>query len=85
MAGGEGRGAAGRAHRALRARIGRILGLYCAHYWRHAAYDAAGLAEMRGDELVTAFRLATGLGGAAAPVGPRGDRPDAPRRDARPA
>ena len=75
--------AAGRTHRALQGRIGRVLGLYCAHYWRQAAYDAAGLAELRGDELVTAFRLATGMRGAAAPVGQRGDRPDAPRRDAR--
>jgi hypothetical protein len=78
--------AAGRMLRTLRGQAGHALGRYCAHYWRQAAYDAAGLAELRGDELVTAFRLATGMGGmggTAAPVGPRGDCPNAPRRDAR--
>jgi hypothetical protein len=44
------------------------------HYWRQAVYDAAGLAELRGDELGTALRLATGRREPAAPGGRRGDR-----------
>lgn len=75
-------GAAGPPLLALRGIAGRAIRSYRAHYWRQAAYDAADLAELRDDELVTAFLQATGRRGTAPPVEQQGDRPDAPRRDA---